>query len=117
MTRDAAPARCLRVPPMPCPDPWCREKGECIEQRRSAAFVVAVNGQPATIIANPDTPLSEVLPGAISETGNERWGGVEKWEVVTTRGQLLDGAVTLGELIPNERGVYAFVQLKPGVAA
>ena len=48
----AAPARCLRVPPMPCPDPWCREKGECIEQRRSAAPVLRVGSCEVTL-----TPL------------------------------------------------------------
>ena len=80
-------------------------------------FALAVNGQPTLIEAAPDTPLSAILTDAILATGNERWGGEDRWECRTPRGELLDSDAKLGDLTPNPRGIVVFVQLKPGVFA
>ena len=83
----------------------------------AAKYRVAVNGQATLIDASPDTSLSAILTDAILLTGNERWGGEDRWECRTPRGELLDGSTKLGDLTPNERGTHVFIQLKPGVFA
>jgi hypothetical protein len=80
-------------------------------------FVLAVNGQAARIEAAPATPLSAIVADAILLTGNERWGGVERWECRNSRGELLDDSTALGAIAPNQRGVSVWIQLKPGVFA
>jgi hypothetical protein len=84
---------------------------------RESLFAFAVNGQATQIEAAPETPLSEILATAILQTGNERWGGESAWESRTPRGELLDGSTRLRDLVPNERGIHAFVGLKPGWGA
>jgi hypothetical protein len=84
---------------------------------RSSLFAFAVNGQATQIEADPETTLSEILTAAILQTENERWGGESAWESRNPRGKLLDGSTKLGDLVPNERGICAFIQLKPGWGA
>ena len=79
---------------------------------------VAVNGIGTMVEGTADTRLADVLPAAILATENERWGGVDAWEVRTPRGDLLDAATTFGELPgPSDHGTWAFIQLKPGWGA
>lgn len=81
---------------------------------------VAVNGQATIVTADPKTTLSEILTDALLQTGNERWGGEDRWEFVNPRGALLDASAKLGELDPSltsPSGCCLFIQLRPGVGA
>lgn len=80
-------------------------------------FDVAVNGQATRIAADPQVPLSAIITDAILLTENERWGGVDMWECRSPRGELLDGSIKLGDLVPSERGICVFIGLKPGIGA
>lgn len=87
------------------------------DQGAATEYGVAVNGQLAKIAVAPDTPLSAIVADAILMTGNERWGGEDRWECRDSRGELLDDTTRLGDIEPNVRGVSVWVQLKPGVFA
>jgi len=85
--------------------------------KRESLFAFAVNGQPTQVEADPETLLSAILATTLLQTANERWGGEAAWEARNPRGELLDGSAKLGDLVPNERGIHAFIQLKPGWGA
>lgn len=87
------------------------------DHKERAHFDVAVNGQAARITADSEAPLSTILVDAILLTENERWGGVDRWECRSPRGELLDDATKLGDLVLSERGICVFIGLKPGVGA
>lgn len=81
---------------------------------------VAVNGQGTSVTAGLQATLSEILVEALLKTGNERWGGEDRWEFVNPRGVLLDEMTKLGDLDPSLRspsGCWLFIQLRPGVGA
>lgn len=96
---------------------------ECdrLRAREAAATTwhVNVNGQPTQLDLDLDAPLSEIKAPAILATGNERWGGEDRWEIRDSRGELFDESFTFRRLL--KRGYFqdrrVFVSLKPGVFA
>ena len=80
---------------------------------------VNVNGQPTLLTVDLDAPLHAIKTPAILATGNERWGGEDRWEIRDSRGEAFDEDFTLRRLLDLGRlhDHKVWLNLKPGVFA
>lgn len=81
--------------------------------KNSLELVVVVNGQPAPVTGNVNSPLHTVIPKALEATGNVGQP-VENWELRDQDGKLLDISKKTGSFGFVE-GSRLFLNLKAGV--
>jgi uncharacterized protein DUF2604 len=82
-----------------------------------SGITVVVNGQPAVVDADVNSPLGTIIPRAFEQTGNTGQPP-ENWELRDAQGTLLDTnqkiAIAKFHFPPD---VHLFLNLKAGVGA
>lgn len=103
-----------------------RSLWECRQERTTGddcdaapVWQVNVNGQPTTLAVDLDAPVRSIKTPAILATGNERWGGEDRWEIRDSKGELFDESFSFRRLLDLGRfhDHKVWIGLKPGVGA
>lgn len=82
--------------------------------RNEMELLVIVNGQPATLKANPNAPLHSLIGRALAQTGNAAGQPPENWEFRDVAGAVLPGERKIGDFnFPD--GARLFLNLRAGV--
>ncbi|RAZ73072.1 DUF2604 domain-containing protein [Mesorhizobium atlanticum] len=88
--------------------------GQATGSKNEVTFIIVVNGDPVSVVANLNAPLHTVIGKALAESGNVGQPQ-ENWELKDAAGNVLDASKKI-EGLGFAAGTKLFLSLKAGAA-